>query len=190
MWRDVCWRTNFNVERNRNLMGAQPPAADALIHGLSLFVKSYMAYANGRLQETDDELRQDLRRRLTMVRNHVANIERRAVQRNDAGMVRELQSILVVLDGFMDDVRTGAHGSSGSVHTQATKISRKQIKEVIVHDEKIYEKLVEVVNAINAVEHAYGSGEGDASANVAAVEQLLTNTRGRFQQRTTFLGGL
>ena len=44
----------------------------------------------------------------------------------------------------MDDVRTGAHGSSGSVHTHATKIS-EQIKEVIVHDEKIYEKLVEVV---------------------------------------------
>ena len=123
-----------------------------------------------------------------MVRNHVANIERRAVQRNDASMVRELQSILVVLDGFMDDIRTGAHGSSGSVHTQATKISRKQIRKSSFTTKKS-RKLVEVVRGINAVEHAYGSGEGDASANVAAVEQLLTNTRGRFQQRATFLGG-
>ena len=50
---------------------------------------SYQAYQTGKIKETDEGLRDDIRRRITMIRNHVVNIETNAVDNSDVKSMKQ-----------------------------------------------------------------------------------------------------
>ena len=112
---------------------------------------SYQAYQTGKIKETDEGLRDEIRRRIVMVRNHVVNLESSAVDNSDVKTLKQAGKLRNLLDRFSSDVKMSISGSVGSSHTQAEKVGRKQIKSLIEHDKIILQKLVKLTNQINLV---------------------------------------
>jgi len=164
-------------------------AVTLAVQSIRALFGAYNAYADGKVRETDDGIREDLRRRVNMIRDHLTNIEGRAVERGAASMIREIARATRVLDALSDDIRMGPHGSTGVVHTDADPVKRRMIQDLIKHDKAVYERLMEATRAVNEAEELMLSNVEEATVKVAMLEQRLTSVRNRYQQRVALLGG-
>ena len=147
---------------------------------------SYQAYQTGKIKETDEGLRDDIRRRITMIRNHVVNIETNA----DVKSMKQAGKLRSLLDRFTSDVKMGISGSVGSSHTQAEKVKKKQINALIEHDKVILEKLVKLTNQVNLAQSNFNSGSDSVSNDLLDAEQLTSSIMNRYLERQTLLGGI
>jgi hypothetical protein len=151
---------------------------------------SYQAYQTGKIKETDEGLRDDIRRRLTMIRSHIVNIETRAVDNSEIKLMKQAGRVRSVLDRFSSDIKMGISGSVGSSHIQAETVSRKQIKKLIEHDKNILERLVKLTNIVNLAESHSANSSAESIPDVSDAEQLLTSIMNRYLERQTLLGGI
>jgi hypothetical protein len=161
----------------------------ALVTIVQKLCGTYQAYKSGKIKETDDGLREDIRRRIKMIELHIGNIENQSLEASNVKVIRQCAIFRDAISRFTHDVNMGISGSSGSVHTQAEIIGTKQIRQLIEHDRFILEKLVEVTRLVNEVENYFPSGDGDIISLLMEGTQKLTSTINRYSERQTLLGG-
>ena len=173
-------------------MGPDPTtqAIALAVTSVRSFLGSYQAYQTGKIKETDEGLRDDIRRRITMIRNHVVNIETNAVDNSDVKSMKQAGKLRSLLDRFATDVKMSISGSVGSSHAQAEKVNKKQIKALIEHDKVILEKLVKLTNQVNLAQSNFNSDSESVSGDLLEAEQLTSSIMNRYLERQTLLGGI
>lgn len=150
----------------------------------------YSGYSGGKLRNSDQALRQEVRRRTLMVRSHVevvhdqAHYARRSVVRDAA------KSALEACDELARDAQLATSVAPSSDHDGVVELPRKVLKQLVEHDLVTLEKLVASTRRSNAVEHADPDQE-DASlaGELRHLRQDLTGARNHFRERNMLIDG-
>lgn len=169
---------------------------DPALSGLGLAVSAvrsiwgaYTAYEVGKIKETDEGLRDEVRRRLGMIRNHVNSMDDRLLTSRHADGLEVCKRLRISLEVFETDLAMGISGTIGSVHPQAEKTKKKDIRQLVDHDKATLERLVKVTHHANASMTAMTESNEDQSVTeLSMLEQELVQARNHFSERHSLLG--
>ena len=151
---------------------------------------SYSAYKAGHFLETDQGLRNEILRRVTMFHSHLNNLENQALNARQANIINMIQQIRTNVSAFEQSVRMGISGTSSSNHPQAEKVSKKIVTKLIKLDYMILKKLVNCMNKLNAAQASLHNSPEKTSAFTQELEQGITSVRNRYQERNSYVGEL
>lgn len=161
-----------------------------VVASLKKIYGSYSAYQAGHFMETDQGLRNEILRRVTMFHSHLNNFENQALNARQANLINTIQHIRTNVSTFEQSIRMGISGTSSSNHPQAEKVSKKTVKKLIKLDYIILEKLVKCMNKLNAAQDALHNTPKKASTFTQELEQGIASVRNRYQERNSYVGEL
>ena len=150
----------------------------------------HRAYTMGVFKDTDDGLREEIVRRVGMVQTHLNTLEARALEEHNVQIIQIAQRIRQNATDFEQDVRMGVSGSATSLHPQAEKLDKKQIKKLLKLDYDILERLVASTRLVNSALHDINTSPDAAKSAALELEQQLTGTKNRFSERLSFVAGI
>lgn len=159
-----------------------------LLTSLKKVFGAYSAYQSGHFLETDQGLRTEILRRVTMLQNHLNNFEGQALDARKADLIQSIQRVRLNITGFEQSVRMGISGTSTSSHPQAQKVSKKVVQKLIKLDYLILEKLVICMNTLNTAQDALLNTPDEVPTFVQELTQSLTSARNRYQERNSYIG--
>ena len=160
----------------------------ALIELIQKIFSSYSAYKVGAINETDQGLRNEVRRRISMVQAHINTVEQRAVEMKLADVLSVVTRVQRACSLFDSDVQMGISGTSTSTNRGASKPSKKMIKDLISSDYEILQRLVESTRMANAIVDGLHTTPEQSNTILLELEQKLTGIRNRYLDRNALLG--
>ena len=149
---------------------------------------AYSAYSSGHFVETDQGLRDEILRRVTMLQNHLNTFENQALEARKADVIQAIQRVRTTCSGFEQSVQMGISGTSASSHPQAEKVSKKVVKKLIQSDYSILEKLVLCMNTLNAAQDSLVTSPSEVSVLIQQLTQSITSAQNRYHERNSYIG--
>ena len=165
------------------------PSTDFPVRAL---YSAYGGYQRGKLAESDQGLREEVRRRSEMVKSHLTTVHDIAHTHGR----RELRdTLLIAMNSCMalsDDAKFSTSHTPNTNHDAQPKIPRKKLKALVEHDLDTLQRLVKCVNIANELEegHIEDADWQSAVRSARTLNQSLTSARNHFRERNMILDGL
>ena len=153
---------------------------------------AYGSYQKGRLSLTDKGLRDEIRRRLGMVRNHLTSTHERVLENRWVKAVSRTEAAISTVDSFHSDTTMGISGTSDSNHLDAKKPNKKELRALIEHDMSTLQRLVDATHKVNeAMAGISDDDDGESTKKlIDEVQQKVTGARNHFSERQALLGSI
>jgi Asp-tRNA(Asn)/Glu-tRNA(Gln) amidotransferase A subunit family amidase len=153
---------------------------------------AYAGYQKGKLGESDQALREEVRRRSEMIRNHLDAIHDEAHRDGKRRLRRSINDVMQACDVLITDARYAVSHTPNSKHDAAPQMNKKALKKLIEHDLATLERLRDSTQAANQLAHdlAGGSEESELVDLAGTVRQKMTGARNHFSERNMIIDGL
>ena len=162
--------------------------ASMTLSSIMKIYSDYSAYKSTKVKDTDKGLRDDIDRRITMVRRHVDSLEARYLKDKNVEAIDILNRARTTLTAFSHDVQYGSVGTTEQV-SLAKSLKKGQVKTLMGHDLAVLKRLVEATRMVNALLDGQGRNE-DRTTQLHEFEQTLVGVQNQFNDRTSFLAKL
>ena len=167
------------------------PTISAVITATRLIFTAYSGYQKGKLANSDQALREEVRRRCEAVRGQITPLYSQAHRNKQRNLRNSLQDIMDVCDQFIADARYSISHTPDSSHGAAVKLNKKSLKLLIEHDFDTLDRLVKCEEQIKVIAIDLGSAanEGDLCTLTSTTRVILTESRHHFAQRNMIIDG-
>jgi len=163
-------------------------AASVTLSSIMKIYGDYQAYKGTKVKDTDKGLRDDIDRRLTMIRRHIDTLEARFLKKKQVDAIDILNRSRATLTAFSNDVQYGAVGTTELV-SLAKSLKKGQVRTLMGHDLAVLSRLVEATRMVNELQDDSARDEHESS-KLLEFEQKLVGVQNRFNDRTAFLAKL
>lgn len=164
----------------------------AAITAAKTLFSAYEGYQRGKISETDEGIRDEIRRRSDMLRSHLENIHNIAYQEGMKGLRNEVQHTMESCNAVSDVAQFGSsYRSKGNPSIQGN-LAKKRLKALVNHDLKTLELLAECVYNCNQLQDELIKGSnGEESIKMARhIQQKLTRVQNFLNDRNTVFDDL
>ena len=153
---------------------------------------AYAGYEKGRIVDTDRGIREEVRRRATMVRQHLDGIHDTAHRERQRNLREAVKQAVEVLDAVADDAGTSVSAMPKSKHEAAHSLKKKDLKSLVQHDFDTLTRLVECTRSANEIAdgQAKGQDESDLVSATKSLRQKAHGIRNHFRERNMILDGV
>lgn len=154
--------------------------------------KAYSSYEKGKLAHSDQSLREEVRRRSRMIREHLEPLHDDAHREGAIKLRERVVDVINLCDKIgVDAIYTASH-TPDSEHIAQANLNKAKLKELVSHDLATLEKLVACTRLVNETSHIIGteSDEEKALVKLNELRQDLTGARNHFRERNMLLDGL
>jgi hypothetical protein len=168
------------------------PVISASLTATKALWAAYAGYQSGKLKESDQALREEVRRRAEMVRNHLDSIHDEAHREGMRKLRRNINDAMQACDSLISDARYSISHTPDSRHDSAAKLNKKMLKKLIEHDLATLERLRDSTNSVNQLVHDLGKQEEENELIILAAQtrQKMTGAKNHFSERNMILDGL
>ena len=153
---------------------------------------AYAGYEKGRIVDTDRGIREEVRRRATMVRQHLDGIHDTAHRERQRDLREAVKQAIEVLDALADDASTSISAMPKSNHEAAHSLKKKDLKSLVQHDFDTLTRLVECTRNANEIAdgQAKGNEEQGLISSTKSLRQKAQGLRNHFRERNMILDGI
>tara|TARA_B100000131_G_C18106061_1_gene607866 strand:- start:1476 stop:1997 length:522 start_codon:yes stop_codon:yes gene_type:complete len=168
------------------------PVTDTAILAVKALFSAYSGYTKGKFTDSDRGVREEVRRRSTMLKNHLANIHTSAHDSRHRKARREADNVIEVCEQIQTDAQFSTSRTPHSTHDGIGKMNKKSIKKLIDHDLSTLQKLVKCANKVNEISDSQAKGveEIEVVTGLKELAQMCTGTRNHFLERNMLIDGL
>ena len=168
------------------------PAIKATIAATKVVWSAYAGYKKGQLGESDHAIREEVRRRGEMVRNHLEPVHDDAHRAEQTELRERITAAIEACDTFVDEARFSVSHTPMSDHDAGAKLDKKMVKRLVEHDLATLERLREATQAANRLAEASGRrGHVEEQITLASeVRQRMIGARNHFSERNMILEGM
>ena len=117
------------------------PAIKATIAATKVVWSAYAGYKKGQLGESDHAIREEVRRRGEMVRNHLEPVHDDAHRAEETELRERITAAIEACDTFVDEARFSVSHTPMSDHDAGAKLDKKMMKRLVEHDLATLERL-------------------------------------------------
>jgi len=152
---------------------------------------AYSGYQKNKLAESDQALREEVRRRSRMVREHVESSHKVAHRKRLTDLRVALNDVLEACDAFEDDAKFSTSHTPSSGHSASSDINRKTLKRLVQHDLDTLRRLLEATRGANQLMDDLGQDGEETELNKQAHElgRMMNSARNHFRERNMLLDG-
>jgi len=168
------------------------PITDTAILAVKTIFAAYSGYSKGKFSDTDRGVREEVRRRSTMLKNHLSNIHDSAHESRHRKARKETDKVAAICDQIQLDAQYSTARTPHSEHDGIGKMNKKNIKKLIDHDLSTLQRLVNCTNKVNEISD-YQTREAEETELVSSLKelaQMCTGTRNHFLERNMLIDGL
>ena len=165
------------------------PALSVAITATRVIFAAYTGYQKGKLANSDQGLREEVRRRAVGVKNQLHPLYKK-VHRNKLRELRsDIQEVMDICDEFADSAKYSISHTPNSKHDAAVQLKKKSLKLLVEHDFNTLDKLVNCEKNISTLVGDIGSEESLMIERVSEIRTMLIDSKNYFTQRNMIIDG-
>jgi len=187
-----CWlKCSIIAPLSRTMIPDGGASIEMTVAAVKKIFSAYSGYQKGKLAESDQALREEVRRRARMVREHIETVHGIAHRKRLTDLRVTLNDVLVTCDSMEDDAKFSTSHTPGSAHSASSKISKKMLKNLVQHDLNTLKKLLEATREGNQMMVDIGEelGERELSKQSLEINRRMNGARNHFRERNMILDG-
>ncbi len=167
------------------------PTLSVAITATRMMFSAYTGYQKGKLANSDQGLREEVRRRVESVKNQLYPLYKKAHRNKLRELRSEIQEVMDICDEFADSAKYSISHTPNSKHDAAVQLKKKSLKLLVEHDFNTLEKLVNCEKNISTMVVV-----GDISSEVnliikqmSEIRTMLIDGKNYFTQRNMIIDG-
>ena len=165
------------------------PALSVAITATRVIFAAYTGYQKGKLANSDQGLREEVRRWAVGVKNQLHPLYKK-VHRNKLRELRsDIQEVMDICDEFADSAKYSISHTPNSKHDAAVQLKKKSLKLLVEHDFNTLDKLVNCEKNISTLVGDIGSEESLMIERVSEIRTMLIDSKNYFTQRNMIIDG-
>jgi len=167
------------------------PTLSVAITATRMMFAAYTGYQKGKLANSDQGLREEVRRRAESIKNQLYPLYKKAHRNKLRGLRSEIQEVMDICDEFADSAKYSISHTPNSKHDAAVQLKKKSLKLLVEHDFNTLEKLVNCEKNISTLVVAgdISSKENSMMEEVDEIRTMLIDSKNYFTQRNMIIDG-
>jgi hypothetical protein len=152
---------------------------------------AYGGYQKGKLAQSDQALREEVRRRSRMVRDHIEAVHDKAHKKRMKDLRSTIKEVMECCDSLEDDARYSTSHTPKATHDVQVDISKKILKKLVNHDLETLERMVKATRSANELVHDLSTNQDEdvLVRQASDLRQSLTGARNHFRERNMIFDG-
>ena len=165
------------------------PTLSVAITATRMMFAAYTGYQKGKLANSDQGLREEVRRRAESIKNQLYPLHKKAHRNKLRGLRSEIQEVMDICDEFADSAKYSISHTPNSKHDAAVQLKKKSLKLLVEHDFNTLEKLVNCEKNISTlvVTGDISSKEDSMIEEVDEIRTMLIDSKNYFTQRSMII---
>tara|TARA_B100000029_G_scaffold467745_1_gene504197 strand:+ start:116 stop:694 length:579 start_codon:yes stop_codon:yes gene_type:complete len=167
------------------------PTLSVAITATRMMFSAYSGYQKGKLANSDQSLREEVRRRADGIKNQIYPLYKKAHRNKLRELRSEIQEVMDICDEFADSAKYSISHTPNSKHDAAVQLKKKSLKMLVEHDFNTLDKLVNCEKNISTlIDEGYSEGsENSMCKEVGEIRGLLVDSKNYFTQRNMIIDG-
>ena len=167
------------------------PTLSVAITATKMMFAAYSGYQKGKLANSDQGLREEVRRRAEGIREMLHPLYKNAHRNKLRNLRSEIQGVMDICDDFADSAKYSISHTPNSQHDAAVQLKKKSLKMLVEHDFNTLDKLVNCEKSIPNVAQKINSSENENSliVEVGQIRTMLIQSKNYFTQRNMIIDG-
>ena len=167
------------------------PTLSVAITATRMMFAAYSGYQKGKLANSDQGLREEVRRRAEGVKDLLHPLYNKAHRNKLRNLRSEIQEVMDICDEFADSAKYSISHTPNSKHDAAVQLKKKSLKILVEHDFNTLEKLVNCEKYISELSQEVNSNvnEDVLIPHIGKIRTMLIAGKNYFTQRNMIIDG-
>ena len=167
------------------------PTLSVAITATKMMFAAYSGYQKGKLANSDQGLREEVRRRAEAVKEMLHPLHKNAHRKKLRSLRSEIQEVMDLCDEFASSAKYSISHTPNSQHDAAVQLKKKSLKILVEHDFNTLDKLVNCEKFISEMTQKINnsSDENTLIQEIGEIRTMLIESKNYFTQRNMIIDG-